>query len=598
MIKAIVVGITRYPSLQTGILQNADVPGAVEDALAFRDWLLRDRGLAESEISLHLSPAGAHPGAKPATRARDLRRAIRDLRGATAGDGPRFFFFSGHGFSFQVNLNGALEDVIACEDFASPTDMEPTILTADILDYLLRMGRRDIYFFFDCCRNSVAGARLGGGELGLNEKPDPTLSDASQLALFAARPGTTTEAPSDFTRALLAGLRGTGSARVWSRGSLVVTFDSLAQYVQPRLRSEATMFRRGPSQGLLLTVYSPAPGLVPPRESCEIVVEKVKPADTLVARAFLDGNPIGSQDLPGGRGTLQLPPRTYLVSLDSPEGAYAVEPSSSIVDFLEPKPLTAEATPRPRAAVPPLFSFATGSASGDLPDVRGGLEAAPVKSLPRKPRSGHLSAAVPPRATAQVVGADGEPRSPPVDGPDELNAHLPAGSYTIQLSQAGRVVRAVPVVLRPGDDPRVDLDPLPSDPLRTGLVLCTGGSQFLPSEELGPIVDPRLSLWLAAMAVKAASGRPHAPFAGSPVPPPAAASGSLFVLVATDGPARARLCTSTGPLDLSMVPSSASPACTTASPRARPACTSSGGSLRRAASPWPCRSSPTASRAS
>ena len=89
MIKAIVVGITRYPSLRSGVLQNGDVPGAVDDAISFRDWLRTDRGLDEAEISLHLSPADGHPGAKPATDGAAVAKpAAADTKPAAAATKP------------------------------------------------------------------------------------------------------------------------------------------------------------------------------------------------------------------------------------------------------------------------------------------------------------------------------------------------------------------------------------------------------------------------------------------------------------------------------------------------------------------------------
>jgi hypothetical protein len=168
---------------------------------------------------------------------------------------------------------------------------------------------------------------------------------------------------------------------------------------------------------------------------------------------------------------------------------------------------------------------------------------------------------VPAGASADVIGADGERRRDVVVGPAPLDFKLPPGKYTVRLSQAGRVVREVPVALAPDQDVQVDLSPPLLDPVRGGLAACTGGSQFMPSESLGPIMDPRLSLQLAAVAVKAASGQPHMPFANPPVPLPDTAFGSLFVLVATGTLPRARLWISAASHEIPLVPSLGVPGC-------------------------------------
>ncbi len=546
MIRAIVIGVATYPNFRSTLLTTGDIPGATENALAFRDWLMNDRGIREEEISLHLSPAPASPRAKPATRAA-IKVALNELRRSTLGGGDRFFFFSGHGFSFQRNLNGSLTDVLACEEFSSPTDMDPTIRIGSLLDYLRRMGPCDQYFFFDCCRNSAADGELEGGQLPLNEKPDLSLSDSSQFTLFAARPGETTSVSSSFTNAILAALRGTGSARVWSGRSLVVTFESLTQYVQKKMPSEPMPSRRGTSKGILSTLYTVGDAGLPPKEVCEIEVKNVGATERLIAHAYLEDTPVASEPLLGGQGTMRLTPRTYIVAVESPTGAYAVTPMSSLVDMFEPARVEAVATPRPRSQVPIAFPNGLECFPGNH------FRDAQPNSVPLRVPSARVIARVPAGARADVIGADGQPRGEAIEGPDTLDFVLPAGHYHLRLWQAGRVVREVPVTLGPGLRVRADLTPAPLDPVRDTLMASVGGSQFLPSETLGPIHDPRLSLWLAAVAVKAASGRPHVPFEAREVPVPGHESGSLFIVIATGALPGARLWSSSGHTDIPMV---------------------------------------------
>ena len=525
MIKAIVIGVEQYPSLQTGVLVSGEVPGAVADALAFHEWLTTTEGLKEEEVSLHLSPAAAHPKAKPATRGA-IRAALREMRASRLAPGRRFFFFTGHGFSSQDTFNGDYRDVIVCEDFVSPMDMEPTIPSGDIFNWLREMGPREEYFFFDCCRNTLAPAALSLPSLGLNEPRDPTFSFSSQLALFAAHPGETTPAPSPFVRTLLAGLRGTGSARVWSGPSLVVTFQSLTEYLAQKLKVAPDQTRRGVLPGVILTVFTEGQQN-PPVEPCQIQVEGVKPDHRLVVHARQAQSEIAHAELVGGRGELSLVPRTYSVAIESPDGRYGIAPATVVVDLFEPARVEARAVPIPLA-----FPVGPGHKTNESAHLA------------------RLSIQLPPSALVDILDADKnlvEPLS--AQGRSRLDMELPAGRYTVRLWQNGRVLLEEPTTLARGKPAVVDLEPKPRDPVRLAMQGMTGGSVFMPSEALGPIVDQRLSLWLGITAVKAASGRPVPPF-DLALPAPGAESGAAFVVIASATAPRVRMWTPGGGRDV------------------------------------------------
>ncbi|MEZ4302419.1 MAG: hypothetical protein R3B70_46255, partial [Polyangiaceae bacterium] len=68
MIRAVVIGVEQYPGLRAGVLSFGSVPGAVDDAMSFRAFLIEREGLAPEEVSLPLAPASADWEAMPATR--------------------------------------------------------------------------------------------------------------------------------------------------------------------------------------------------------------------------------------------------------------------------------------------------------------------------------------------------------------------------------------------------------------------------------------------------------------------------------------------------------------------------------------------------
>lgn len=347
MLKAIVVGIEKYPKMLPGIVAQSDLAGVTDDALNFYNWLRSDGRLHDDEISLHLSAERKETCAKAATYY-ELQQAI-ELLGQSAGQIDRlYFFFAGHGFSFQQNFSGELEDVIVCEEFETLRNMAPAIRVREIIEWLRPMGPCDQYFFFDCCRNVVANAPLNGAHLNLNRKPDPSISRSPSGALFAALPGATTKTPSPFTTTLLQGLRGTGTARRWQDSELVVTFDSLCQYVAKKLDQQGEPPPFADPWGIMLhpflRIYRQGFGDAP-LERCPIEVRGVRAEDVLLARAAVGRAQMPPIELPGGHGTLQLEPHRYLVGIESPDGTYVIAPAMADVDGSEsePAPLTFEA---------------------------------------------------------------------------------------------------------------------------------------------------------------------------------------------------------------------------------------------------------------
>ncbi|MBK8254165.1 MAG: caspase family protein [Polyangiaceae bacterium] len=559
--KAIVIGIEKYPSIRAGIASAADVPGAVADAIAFYQWLIDDEGLPPSEIALHLGPTTSHPNAQPARRD-EIVDSLMAMRQSGPTQGRLFFFFSGHGFSFQQNFGGMLEDVLVLENFKGPENLGPTLRAFSIVEWLRPMGPCEQYFFFDCCRNSLAGAALSGGEVGLNAPFDPTVGESTQMALFAARPGETTVAPSPFTNLLLHSLRGRGSARTWRKGNLVVTFDSLVHAMGEKLTPPPFKWGRGTSEGLLKAVYLRGQG-APPKETCVLRVVGIEAGDVCQATASLEDMVVASVPLNNGEGTLELTPRTYTVEVLPPTVAgsalYKVEPTALMVDLFEPRKvdLNAVVLSLPGGRVRPSNGD-TNSTSGISPDSF-------EDGLVTPPRVGQqvfmvgVTIQLPSGTSADVVDADGEVRERSEPGKTSFFARLLPGRYTARLWQEGIVVVTSRLDVFPDKPETIQLSPPAATGIRAALTGVTGGRAFVPSEQLGPIWDQRLPLWLAMLAVKAASGDGTRVFPTGVFGPEIVGTAQVFLVIAAPDLPNAHLWTPAGKVAVDMEPSTGVP---------------------------------------
>ncbi|MFP2925468.1 caspase domain-containing protein [Pyxidicoccus sp. 3LG] len=231
---AIVIGVSRYWQ------DSRCLDSAVTDALRFRDWVLEPTGgaLDPKRVYLLLSPMPGAVGpelqrgevvepeaSRYAEATHDnIVRAVNDLRKRCQleeNQGRIYFFFSGH----QITARVAFAD----QEAILPTDFTPELTTRamelrTITECLLATGRPEQFVFIDGCRD-VPWERKEQRIGGMPEAciPNPRLPAPQQYIFFATSPRQKAYANQVglpphglFTQALLEGLRGKGSAKVWS----------------------------------------------------------------------------------------------------------------------------------------------------------------------------------------------------------------------------------------------------------------------------------------------------------------------------------------------------------------------------------------------
>jgi Caspase domain len=510
---AIVIGVDDYGN------ETANLHGAVDDALAFRDWLgktLIGGGVPEDNLVLALSSKDAGKqalAAFPGTRD-GIISAVNEAVARSGGAGQRlFFYFSGHGINVRENYSDV--SAIAGADF-SASRPDNSISLRSLWEYFDTLQFADEFFFVDACRNQPWPGEARVGHWPTPRERDLGQAPAQQFRLYATSSGLqAAEIPSAeeggreggaFTRTLLRGLTGEAMAKEWNwrahdQGAYEVRWQKLCRFVRTemgglRVRVNAGPAReafqipqdentRGGSEGreddpVLVTL---------PRdqfreEQLSVVLEPtavVGSAEVVVRddRSRIEKSVRQPAGLPV---VFDLAPRRYSVSAEAPEHktAYADEPVELYVPCTKTLSLEpAEATPAP---------------------------------APDAPAEGHLVVECSdPLAPLEVADSAGQVLH---TGHGELDVpELPAGIYQVRLrTPVGEAVEHV-VDVRAGETQTVPLQPPPAaaSPALAELVQHTelevqDDHTLDVSEAAGPIASPRLSTVLALAGAAAVLG--------------------------------------------------------------------------------------------
>jgi Caspase domain len=198
---AIIVGINDYQELK-------NLNGPVDDAIAFRDWLLSPMGGDMPPDNCKFISAGRNPYIPT----QDLiDNALNEIIGPDGGDYRRlYFFFAGHGIGIDWNTNGL------CLPSWTNRFRNKSISSKGYLDYTVGSSFfQEIYFFLDCCRDRLINAYAMPPTLGYAK---PRGQGVASLVLYASDfdnaagesidEDTQSTIRGYFSRALIAGLNG------------------------------------------------------------------------------------------------------------------------------------------------------------------------------------------------------------------------------------------------------------------------------------------------------------------------------------------------------------------------------------------------------
>jgi uncharacterized caspase-like protein len=232
---AIVVGCDAYPNLPNGNLTTA-----VADALAFRDWLCNDLRAAAADITVLVSPSAPDTNPYgPATRAAIAQAVANLVARRDIGRTDRLFvYFAGHGCGTDPGSPVLSKDALAFADYLA---VDPAGSCVGVQDMVLRLEQScfgSVVLFLDACRDFPFTTAFQLSGLGVD--PAARNGDPRRPAVYLAQatfPGGVTEAAADggvFTGAVLRGLRGDGSAKVFdelANPPYVVRWSSLRDYL-------------------------------------------------------------------------------------------------------------------------------------------------------------------------------------------------------------------------------------------------------------------------------------------------------------------------------------------------------------------------------
>jgi len=200
---ALVVGCGAYPRLP-----GATAPGPVEDALAFRQWLLTEGGVPPEQLRLLISPSddGPYvPQAISADGAADLRNfsgAVAELITAPSAD-RLYVYFAGHSCPTDPANSYFSHDAIVLTDFDPARPQAASVAVRELITQLAQSDFREVVVILDAARGfpftqPIALEGFGAGWHGKRR------SGAVVQFLIQA----TSAASGSLTAALLEGLAG------------------------------------------------------------------------------------------------------------------------------------------------------------------------------------------------------------------------------------------------------------------------------------------------------------------------------------------------------------------------------------------------------
>lgn len=482
--RALIIAIENYSKAKGGLVATK-LPGTLQAGKDFKEWLenkwkAEGRTPAETEILFCSEPS--LPNNRGAAR-QDVLAALDDLRKKPQNTTDELFvLFSGHGFAFDQNL-GDRTDIIICSDFEDAALSGHTCLNFDEIVGWLRwhLGPGRHYYFVDACRNALDGSQIAPGSL-LPRNPQRS-SEPSTYVLQSTVPGAVAAVGGPFPTTLLAGLKGTGKAKIWDpqfNDRMLVNYESLRRYVKSNVPAAQPITSQvrgvdGESDAVLATIQ-PVPKL-----RCKIQVEKALATDRgelHVKRGR--SSAVETHSIKGKEATLLFEPDKYSFLLKLRAGT--VTPGDSVpVDLY-----TDDTVVFQKVRSPTVGSIASGSKSVKAPPIR--IEQAEAEMNVSLPRLGKLKLRnIDTGDVSHAIGAG--------------TVKLASGRYMASLRDANdRILGRTEISLQPKQKLKVN----PSS-WRTGVGYKSIAARLpdlegspLFSEELGDTaIDADLDVWLA-----------------------------------------------------------------------------------------------------
>jgi hypothetical protein len=249
---ALIIAIENYPDAED---MPKTVPGSISAAESFYRWLTGVKQLNPNHVTICCDAGGFDGHPRYGTRRSAVIEAISSLVETWRDRAfDLFVFFSGHGFALDDWQTRAV-DVLVCSDYENSSVSGRACVRLDELREKLSfsVGGGHHYFFIDSSRTLMTADKIKVFSLGILFRP-AMLGFPTRYTMYSTAYGERALLYSSFSGALIDGLNGKGSAKMWVGGEMYVTFDSLTAYVQSRLNRPIDSYRDGPGRGYLLKI--------------------------------------------------------------------------------------------------------------------------------------------------------------------------------------------------------------------------------------------------------------------------------------------------------------------------------------------------------
>jgi hypothetical protein len=369
---AIVIGIDDYgpgaPRLYA----------AVEDAQSFYEWVVSETGgnvpMENVRLLLGRVPDDADRNPNERVPTKDvIVGAINDVMAASAASGGAgeslYFFFSGHGITSSY-ANREESALVTCGFDDRHTDQ--TLAVRSITEFFETTQFGDQFFFIDACRTALRGSSSEIGAWPIPRRRNPGQQPVQQFILYATSPGLTAGEPgwpdelSAFTKVLMAGLGGDGTAKAWSweRNSYEVRWERLATYVKDEMKRKRLPTERPsgmPADGWPFQIPQDAGSRGVANRDRDARLTTIPRAGVGTLRLTVELKPTGPPEfeaevsvvdavgeaiasalkVTGTSHVFTLPPKTYAVRATTLDGRFGrlVAPVELYADLTRPLPL-------------------------------------------------------------------------------------------------------------------------------------------------------------------------------------------------------------------------------------------------------------------
>jgi hypothetical protein len=479
--RAFVVAIENYAHMNEALATT--LGGTHQAAADFIAWLINEQGLAAADIYHCTEDATITTRTAGADRDDIVGELVRLKTAGKDQTDELYFLFCGHGFCYSDVDGARLADVLLAANYRDRATSGNACLKIDEIQKWLRicMGPGDHFCFVDACRNYTTERDIHVGTLGLTYD-NSRLGIPTVYTLYSTVEGQLATVNSGFMDVLLAGLNGTGRAKVWRGANMAVLFRSVKEYVDANLMGQPVDERKEGSRDGVIREIAP-----PPQYTCKVVVQNAAPTDNFaVAVATMRNQTVGNVTFSGTTGSFSQIPDDYNLDVTTPN--FTVDP----IDPL-PADLYSDRTVR-FVKRSPLFSNI----------VRGGPRPTGSSGAP-------VTIHAPYNASVRVRNLD--------HGGDEGNGSgtftqmLSRGRYVLEtVDERGIAVQRRSVDVAGTDAMEFDLSELQWSPLRDSLLSGIPGNHVHGavdfSESLGPTPDQGLDLWIALIGASRIVGGP------------------------------------------------------------------------------------------